>query len=244
MVFKPDPAPPPAQETLWRFWRPPASSRSLGAWREGSRCPIRWGARGEGGEWSRPGGAAGPRGWWWSPGPAVGGIRSASARRWLTPHPGGRAGAAESAGLASAPRGGRGGRVERSERRPGSRPPPGGRSHRSPSVSLTSFELFGTPEQEPMSGESGRGEWVSFCASLQAYITWLSSGLYVGSEAGARAPTPPGGSPLRRPGPGAPTHPQGTAQAPPRHRQGGVGGPGTRALKVGAGRSDGRGPGR
>lgn len=189
-------------------------------------------------------GPRGPQGWWWSPGPAVGGIRSASARRWLTPHPGGRAGAAESAGLASAPRGGRGGRVERSERRPGSRPPPGGRSHRSPSVSLTSFELFGTPEQEPMSGESGRGEWVSFCASLQAYITWLSSGLYVGSEAGARAPTPPGGSPLRRPGPGAPTHPQGTAKAPPRHRQGGVGGPGTRALKVGAGRSDGRGPGR
>lgn len=161
-------------------------------------------------------GPRGPRGWWWSPGPEVGGIRSASARRWLTPHPGGRAGAAESAGLASAPRGGRGGRVERSERRPGSRPPPGGRSHRSPSVSLTSFELFGTPEQEPMSRESGRGEWVSFCVSLQAYITWLSSGLYVGSEAGARAPTPPGGSPLRRPGRGR----QRTPKAPPRHPQG------------------------
>lgn len=85
-----------------------------------------------------------------------------------------------------------------------------------------------------MNGESGRGEWVSFCVSLRASITWLSSGLYIGSEAGARAPTPaPGGSPLRRPGLGA-----------PRHRRGGDGGPGTRALKVGAGRSDGRGPGR
>ena len=171
-------------------------------------------------------GPRGPRGGRWSPGPEVRAIRSASARRWLTRHPGGRTEAAESAGPASAPRGGRGARVERSERRPSSRPPAGGRSHRpqasprpplgarSPSVSLTSFELFGTPEQEPMNGESGRGEWVSFCVSLRASITWLSSGLYIGSEAGARAPTlAPGGSPLRRPGLGAPRHPQCTAEA-------------------------------
>ena len=128
-------------------------------------------------------------------------------------------------GIGTARRAGREGRAVGAA--PGSQPPPGGRSHRpqasprpplgarSPLVSLTSFELFGTSEQEPMSGESGRGEWVSFCVSLQAFITWLNFGLFVGSEAGARAPTlpPPGGSPLRRPGLGAPRHPQGTVKA-------------------------------
>ena len=71
-------------------------------------------------------------------------------------------------GIGTARRAGREGRAVGAA--PGSQPPPGGRSHRpqtsprpprgarSPSVSLTSFELFGTSEQEPMSGESGRGE--------------------------------------------------------------------------------------
>lgn len=216
----------PLPKPFGGFGDPPPLLAALGA---GGRAAAAGsaGVRGEREERDRAReGPRGPRGWWWSLGPEVRGIRSASARRWLTRHPGGRTGAAESAGPASAPRGGRGGRVERSERRPSSRPPPGGRSHRpqasprpprgarSPSVSLTSFELFGTPEQEPMSGDSGRGEWVSFCVSLRASITWLSSGLYIGSEAGTRAPTPAsGGSPLRRPGLGEPRHPQGTAEA-------------------------------